>query len=183
VRHAHARQESPALARRSLSAALAVRKKMLDEKEVRIETERSVDDVVRRLNEAIACNHLRAGLQPRLVGTVTSESVVLRRYRPMSTNSGYPVFHGSIRRVNGKTVIEGKCRSQLNFVGLAWVGIACIALVGMWQAIATQTIALLFGVIAISALAALGLLIGRHAMFLMLMGDVELLVKEVNAIL
>ena len=69
------------------------------------------------------------------------------------------------------------------FMALAWVGLACVALVGIWQAIATHTIALLFGVIAISGMGALALLIGRRAMLLMLMGDVELLVKEVNRIL
>src|SRR5262245_50683295 len=113
--------------------------KMLDEQEVRIETERSVEDVVQRLNEAIASNRLRSALQPRLAGTVTPETVVLSRYRPMTTNHGYPVFHGSIRRHNGKTVIEGRCRSEVSFM-VGWLGIGCVAMVGMWQAVATRTI-------------------------------------------
>jgi len=155
---------------------------MLDVQEVRIETERSVDEVVRRLNEAIASNHLRSALQPHLDGTVTPESVVLRRLRPMLSNHGYPVFRGSIRRQNGKTVIEGRCRSQLNFMWLSWLGVACVTLVGMWQAISTRTIALLYSMLLLGGLATLTLLICRRMLLKMVMGDVELLVKEVSEI-
>ena len=61
------------VAPRAEPRALAARRKMLDEKEVRIETERSVEDVVRRLNEAIASNRMRSAFQPQLAGTVTPE--------------------------------------------------------------------------------------------------------------
>ncbi len=180
MRLAHARQGTPALARRTLFATLAARLLMMDEQAVRIETNCPIEDVVRRLREAIACNRLRSPIQPQLAGTVTPEHLVLRRNRPLFSNRGYPIFRGRIYRENGRTVIEGRCKCDLSFLWFYYAALLVIVVIGAIEAILMKAVIfLLFGLL-VAGLGAALFAFWRRAAIPYFMGDVELLIRDVR---